>query len=179
MRLSVRAWGWGALLCALFVGMFVLAHIRLGVSYLEDDAYITYRYAANLARGEGLVYNPGQHVLGTTTPGYAALLGAAGVMFGADTIPAASRIINALCMLIAGGCAYLIAQRLTRSPLVAALALGLPLLSYETLYGSLAGMESPLFLALLGVALLALVYGRTGPAALAAGMLALVRPEGA
>ncbi|MBC7813443.1 MAG: hypothetical protein H7175_19945, partial [Burkholderiales bacterium] len=139
----------------------------------------TYRYAANLSQGVGLVYNPGQHVLGTTTPGYAALLSAAGLVFGADTIPAASRIINALCMLIAGGCAYLIAQRLTRSRLVAALALGLTLLSYETLYGSLAGMESPLFLTLLGVALLALVYGRTGPAALAAGMLALVRPEGA
>ena len=33
-----------------------------------DDAYITFRYARNLLAGNGLVYNPGEWVLGTTTP---------------------------------------------------------------------------------------------------------------
>ena len=33
-----------------------------------DDAYITFRYARNLLQGQGLVYNPGELVLGTTTP---------------------------------------------------------------------------------------------------------------
>ena len=28
----------------------------------NDDAYITYRYARNLAQGKGLVFNPGEHV---------------------------------------------------------------------------------------------------------------------
>ena len=41
-----------------------------------DDAFITYRYAANFAQGHGLVYNRGEHVLGTTAPGYAMLLSA-------------------------------------------------------------------------------------------------------
>ena len=45
-----------------------------GFSY--DDAYITYRYAANYASGDGLVFNVGERVLGTTAPGYAVLLGA-------------------------------------------------------------------------------------------------------
>jgi hypothetical protein len=40
-----------------------------------DDAYITYRYADNLRQGLGLVYNPGEWVLGTTTPLFALLLG--------------------------------------------------------------------------------------------------------
>lgn len=44
--------------------------------YTYDDGYITYRYARNLAEGRGLVYNPGERVLGTSAPGYAALLGA-------------------------------------------------------------------------------------------------------
>lgn len=44
-----------------------------GFSY--DDAYITYRYAAHFAAGDGLVFNPGERVLGTTAPGYAVLLG--------------------------------------------------------------------------------------------------------
>jgi len=39
-----------------------------------DDAYITFRYAENLARGKGFVYNQGQHLLGTTTPLFCLLL---------------------------------------------------------------------------------------------------------
>lgn len=34
-----------------------------------DDFYITYRYAENLARGHGLVYNPGERVFGLSDPG--------------------------------------------------------------------------------------------------------------
>lgn len=43
-----------------------------GVSY--DDGYITYRYAERLAEGRGLTWNDGDRVLGTSAPGYAALL---------------------------------------------------------------------------------------------------------
>ena len=32
--------------------------------YTVDDAFISLRYAENLATGEGLVYNPGQRVEG-------------------------------------------------------------------------------------------------------------------
>ncbi len=41
-----------------------------------DDAYITFRYARNLADGLGLVYNPGEWVLGTTAPLWATILAA-------------------------------------------------------------------------------------------------------
>ncbi len=34
--------------------------------YQVDDAYIVYRYARNLARGEGFVFNPGERVEGVT-----------------------------------------------------------------------------------------------------------------
>jgi hypothetical protein len=37
-------------------------------TFFIDDAYITFRYAENLAAGHGLVFNPGEPVLGTTTP---------------------------------------------------------------------------------------------------------------
>jgi hypothetical protein len=40
-----------------------------------DDAWITYRYAYNLAAGDGFVYNPGERMFGTTAPGYALLVG--------------------------------------------------------------------------------------------------------
>lgn len=41
-----------------------------------DDAFITYRYAANLAASGSFEYNPGERVLGTTAPGWALLLAA-------------------------------------------------------------------------------------------------------
>ncbi len=34
-----------------------------------DDAYITFRYGQNLASGRGPVFNPGERILGTTSPG--------------------------------------------------------------------------------------------------------------
>ncbi len=43
--------------------------------YSHDDAFITYRYADQWARGNGLTFNTGEHVLGTSAPGYTLLLG--------------------------------------------------------------------------------------------------------
>lgn len=60
----------------------VLAAVGSSGWLFIDDAYITFRYAENLARGLGFVYNPGERVLGTTTPLYClwlALLHWAGV----------------------------------------------------------------------------------------------------
>lgn len=39
-----------------------------------DDAYITLRYSRNLWQGQGLVFNPGEHVEGITNLGWALLL---------------------------------------------------------------------------------------------------------
>ena len=63
-----------------------------------DDAFITYRYARNILAGNGFVYNPGEHVLGTTTPFYTILLVIFGSMSGGASAPLAqiSLIINAL-----------------------------------------------------------------------------------
>ncbi len=48
-------------------GLYVLAAIAAWiVRFVQDDAFITYRYARNLARGEGLVFNPGERVEGYT-----------------------------------------------------------------------------------------------------------------
>ena len=50
----------------------VVGILAAGISY--DDAWITYRYAYNLAAGNGFVYNPGERVFGTSAPGYALAL---------------------------------------------------------------------------------------------------------
>jgi hypothetical protein len=78
------------LIAGLIIGIITglaatLAAGFLGYSY--DDAFITYRYAQNWAEGAGLVFNPGERVLGTTAPGYALLLGLLAALTGLD-VPA-------------------------------------------------------------------------------------------
>ena len=58
-----------------------------------DDAYITFRYARNLAEGLGFVYNPGQSVLGTTTPSYTALMSLAWLL-SLHNLPAVALVLN-------------------------------------------------------------------------------------
>src|SRR4051812_43506473 len=50
--------GWGTVLLGLGACALVLLLLEnyIGI-YMPDDAYITYRYAENLARGNGLVFN--------------------------------------------------------------------------------------------------------------------------
>ncbi len=58
----------------LLLGLLLLSHLRYKTGNITDDAFITYRYARNLADGNGLVYNAGERVLGATTPLYAILM---------------------------------------------------------------------------------------------------------
>ena len=44
--------------------------------FIYDDAFITFRYAENIAAGHGFVYNVGERVLGVTTPLFTLLLAA-------------------------------------------------------------------------------------------------------
>ncbi len=57
-RLPIIAW---TLLVILLIGAFVVWNKH---RYQFDDAYISYRYAVNLADSEGLVFNPGERVEG-------------------------------------------------------------------------------------------------------------------
>ena len=68
-----------------------------------EDALITFRYAENVASGNGFVYNTNERVLGTTTPLWTLLL--AGVKFTGADLFSASKILSILldtvtCLLI-------------------------------------------------------------------------------
>src|SRR5215212_12234441 len=67
---------------ALAVGLALLALVAGLVAWrfaglATDDIYITYRYAQNLAAGEGFAFNPGERVFGVTDPGVGLALGLA------------------------------------------------------------------------------------------------------
>ena len=47
---------------------------RVHTGIVLEDALITFRFAENLATGRGFAFNPGEPVLGTTTPAFTLLL---------------------------------------------------------------------------------------------------------
>ena len=60
------------------------------VPFQLDDAYITYRYAARFAAGEGLTYNPGgAWVEGFSSPVWLLALSAFARFFGPESLPRA------------------------------------------------------------------------------------------
>lgn len=84
------------------LGLLVsIAHVHN--SY--DDAFITYRYAYNLAVGQGFVYNVGERFMGTTAPFYGILLGILAIP-APEAIPIISGVLSGLSLILTGIALY-------------------------------------------------------------------------
>jgi len=59
---------WGNYFSRIFVGLFFIFPYLFFRQTAMDDAFITARHSFNLAKGQGLLFNPGEWVLGTTSP---------------------------------------------------------------------------------------------------------------
>jgi hypothetical protein len=143
-----------------------------------DDAYITFRYAQNLIEGNGLVYNPGEGVLGTTTPAYALILALVGLVFGGSEAPFPVLALGLNSLLDGLSCVLLlhIAEKLgySRAGWLAALIWAVAPWSVTFAIG---GMETSLAVAsLLGTLYLYLERKPVHTAAIAA-LGVLVRPD--
>lgn len=80
-----------------------------------DDAFITFRYSRNIVAGEGFVYNPGVHTLGTTTPLYTLVMAGIGAVTGGGDYPWYALTVNTLADMATAALLYLLARRLTGS----------------------------------------------------------------
>ena len=121
--------------------VFALAWLLFGIRF--DDPFITYRYAENIAAGNGFVFNIGEPTLITTAPLYALLLGALRFL-GAD-VPTVSYLIGAASLLAA---AFALNQLLARNgQALAGYAAGLCLLGFPLMWLTM-GFETPLFIAI-------------------------------
>jgi len=141
-----------------------------------DDTFITFRYALNLALGNGFVYNAGERVLGTTTPLWALLL--AGFRAVGAPIPA---VALGLALIADAVSALLILSLLSRLGFPRRVALGAAVLFlalFDDLTIARSGMEASLFVLLVLAALAATAEKRLALAGLAAGLACLARPEG-
>ncbi len=159
------------------VALCVIARIAVhcATGYQVDDALITFRYAENLAAGNGFVYNIGEQVCGTTTPLFTVLLG----LLGAIGIPTS---LAALCISIV--CAAVTAFVLIRLAHAcgAGQASSLPAIIYSVyprnLISDICGLETALFTMLLVVGLMKAFQKEHWQAGTIAGLAALTRPEG-
>jgi arabinofuranosyltransferase len=140
-----------------------------------DDAFITFRYARNLAAGLGFVYNVGEHVLGTTTPLYTLFL-AFCARLGLDFV-LVGKLVNILADALVCVLMYLIAREVGSNWLAWCVALLLALIPYR-IYYSATGMETGLYTLLVLLNLYLYVHDRWIGMAVAAGALVLVRPDG-
>lgn len=158
----------------LILGLLIIG-LSLGFNrWAYDDPFISYRYAENISRGLGFVYNPGDRILSTTTPLLTLIL-ALGGLLGFDLHLFATSI--GIISLAVGGLFIFDLSRTWLTPKVG--WAGLLLYPTFPLLVSTIGSETPFYLALsLGAFAF---YGRKRLlATLILGALAtLARPDGA
>ena len=167
---------------AILVAVLVLVLRALYYDFLSDDAFITFRYARNLARGEGLVYNAGDRVEGYTSFLDVALLAGASA-FRAPLVQA-GRLFSLLGAVVATILTFPLATRsLDHRTDLALLATVLVAAQPDFAVWALGGLEGPIFCALVVAAVLVAAPPATVRRSLFGGgvgvLLALTRPEGA
>jgi arabinofuranosyltransferase len=142
-----------------------------------DDAYISYRYAAQLVEGHGLVFNVGERVEGYTNLLWT-LAVAAGLVLGwpAPAVGHALGLASGLAALLAS---YALARAGGARGVWAGLAPWLVYASTSFARWATAGLETPLFAAAGAAALAAQARDRIGWATGFAVAATLTRPEGA
>jgi hypothetical protein len=79
--------------------------------FTQDDAYISFRYAANFLAGKGLVYNAGEHVEGYTNFLWVLIIALFKGLFGLDFI-FTSRLLGVL----AGSVIFILLAHLLKQP---------------------------------------------------------------
>ena len=113
-----------------------------------DDSYILFRYAQNFANGLGIVFNPGQRVEGYTSFLWVLVLGATSRIGWHPAL--ASKVWGIVLNLLALLACYILCRMLAtdRVPMYG-LALLLTASNTYFIISSTAGLETPLFTALL------------------------------
>jgi hypothetical protein len=167
-RLQIRL-TWVAVLAVLSLQIAGFHGLR------NDDAYITYRYGQNLATGHGLVFNPGQRVQGSTSPGAMLLSALAYFFFGVASTPTAMAVVGCLGWTLQAIAVYRLLSAALGRASAAAIALAVALGAAGA--ASFVPLETHLVAAAMLYAFALAREGRWIGAAIAAGVAALLRPD--
>lgn len=164
-----------ALACAALLPALVFAVGAISrETWFIDDALIYQNFVRNALAGNGLVYFPGLPVEGYSSPLWVLALIAAGLLGMRGFM--AAKLLGALCGMAL--CA-LTAMAPARQRLLKVLG-GLVVAAQPALqWWSVSGMETALMTLLVGATAIAVFQQRHIMAAMAAGLAAIARPEGA
>jgi len=158
---------------AIYVTVTTLVLYLFFSHWTYDDPFITYRYAANLQKGLGFVYNQNERVLSTTTPLFTILLALLGNLW--PDLPQLANFIGAIGLAMGGLFLWDLAHT-WRSPLIGWCGL----LFYPTfpLLVSTLGSEIPLYLAFCLGAFASYTRGRHLLTTFLVALATLTRPDG-
>ena len=118
--------------------------------FLADDPTISMRYGRNLARGLGLVWNPGERVEGYSNFLWTLYMGLIHLLPLSNATTALPIILTNIALAILGGAfVYKIARKLVDAPIFAALAVATYALNGDTFEWMLRGFETSLLATLL------------------------------
>lgn len=171
---STSTWrGSGILMNAMAIATLIFGAVVLSVSYLDEDAFISFRVVENFVRGHGLRWNVDERVQVYTHPLWVILLIPLRLVLG--NIGAASYVLSWLASVTAF---LLVARTTMKSPRVLAVALLMPLLLSQSFtdYTS-SGLENPLVFLLLACFVGQLETIGLQRATVCASLLALARPD--
>ena len=159
-----------------FVSLLVLA--ALAWPHTVDDAYISFRYSENFVNGQGLVFNPGERVEGFSNPLWVYLM-MAPALLGVD--PTLVAKVLGICAAMATA---LLISRILERHFAVSNAVRHPALfvfcgHISVVYYAVCGLETSTYSLLIVVLHYALLEKRYLLAAVATGLTAICRPEGA
>lgn len=166
------------LIAAILIGVSAAAARLIPGPRTIDDAYITFRYARSILAGTGFTFNPGEHVLGTTTPLFTLLMASLGAVTGGAQAPFAwlSLLVSALADI--GTCFLLICigRRLNAPYAGLAAAAAWAIAPYSVTF-AIGGMETSLYIFLLTAAVAANLGKKWIWESLASALALLTRPD--
>lgn len=150
----------------IFLGFVVPAMIALVNmirvwSFTVDDSYISYRYARNVSRGWGLVYNHGERIEGYTNFLWTMILGGA-VSLGLDPDTAA-KVLGAGCAVASLACMFLIESRIRKLDVMPVVSTWLMASTLVFAGYAVWGLETSLFVLLILSGTLLMMREEDGP----------------
>lgn len=160
------------------LALAILARILPGPRTI-DDAFITFRYARNLLAGNGFAFNPGEQVLGTTTPLFTLLLATLALPFGgaqAD-FPRLALLVSALADGLTTVLLYALGRKLGSPAAGLAAALVWVIAPFSVTF-AIGGLETSVYVLCLVALMWAYLDGRLPAASGLAAAAVLTRPDG-
>jgi arabinofuranosyltransferase len=158
----------------------ILAFLLLSISIFDctlDDAFISFRYAFNLAHGKGLVFNVNDRIEGFSNPLWVLILSLFQTC-GVD-MAVAAKMLGLACGVLTLYLAWRISRRVfDLSPAVHFCLTAYLATNVSFVYYAISGMETGFYLFCVLSMICLLQEDQYGPATLFCSLLVLTRPEG-